>query len=126
MLLIHLVCLAISCGIAYSCKCGVKNQGDDCLCDGSKGRRCNLYCGDCDVDEDCMENLVCGTNNCRFVNWKGKGFPMYYDKWDDCCKMRGDRTWIMENGGIWHMAPGDGERRNNRTYDKKASCRYFS
>eukprot|EP00092_Neocalanus_flemingeri_P072028 GFUD01088577.1.p1 GENE.GFUD01088577.1~~GFUD01088577.1.p1 ORF type:complete len:120 (+),score=13.50 GFUD01088577.1:49-408(+) len=119
MLLVHLVCLAISFGIACSCKCTfyISNPGDDCLCDGSAGRRCKFGCGDCDVDEDCMEDLVCGTDNC---NWGP------YDKWDDCCMLRPDRTWRMDNrNGKW--VPGYGEvRMKNRSYDVFPVCGDFS
>eukprot|EP00092_Neocalanus_flemingeri_P086731 GFUD01109342.1.p1 GENE.GFUD01109342.1~~GFUD01109342.1.p1 ORF type:complete len:107 (-),score=1.85 GFUD01109342.1:57-377(-) len=105
MLLIHLVCLAISCGIVCSCKCpnssctnwgivcSCKRSNPDCLCDGREGRRCDLGCGDCDVDEDCMEDLVCGTNNCRAMNRKAKKYKNY-GLYDDCCEERQN----MDNG----------------------------
>jgi hypothetical protein len=41
---------------------------------------CGLGEGDCDVDEECIGNLVCGTNNCR---QDGSGFT----RQADCCQL---------------------------------------
>ena len=48
--------------------------GDDSCC--QPYNQCSIGQGDCDTDEDCKGNLVCGNNNCD-----GKGF----DNTDDCC-----------------------------------------
>eukprot|EP00092_Neocalanus_flemingeri_P056518 GFUD01067022.1.p1 GENE.GFUD01067022.1~~GFUD01067022.1.p1 ORF type:complete len:119 (+),score=8.74 GFUD01067022.1:67-423(+) len=85
MLLLHLVCLAIACGIACSCKCAKHWPGDDCLCEGSEGRVCYLGCGDCDDDSDCKGDLVCGMDNCREMHPNGW---REYDITDDCCYSR--------------------------------------
>merc|ERR1712066_251472 len=39
---------------------------------------CTLGEGDCENDNDCRDDLVCGNNNC-------KQFAAYFDKKDDCC-----------------------------------------
>eukprot|EP00092_Neocalanus_flemingeri_P106790 GFUD01137037.1.p2 GENE.GFUD01137037.1~~GFUD01137037.1.p2 ORF type:complete len:109 (+),score=7.29 GFUD01137037.1:51-377(+) len=99
MLLLHLICLAIACGIAYSCKCAKIWPGDDCLCEGSEGRVCYLGCGDCDDDGDCEGDLVCGTNNCREMHKNGR----YGYRGDDCCYSRSSTKL-------------------NKTLDMQASC----
>eukprot|EP00092_Neocalanus_flemingeri_P018547 GFUD01020083.1.p1 GENE.GFUD01020083.1~~GFUD01020083.1.p1 ORF type:complete len:130 (+),score=10.86 GFUD01020083.1:51-440(+) len=120
MLLLHLICLAIACGIAYSCKCAKIWPGDDCLCEGSQGRVCHLGCGDCDDDGDCEGDLVCGTNNCREMHKNGRyGYRGYkessnvnvyyinvyyeYQAGDDCCYSRSSTKL-------------------NKTLDMQASC----
>merc|ERR1711970_1264482 len=57
--------------------------GDSCCSvdyddDGSVDEECGLGEGDCDTDSDCLEGLVCGTDNCQ-----GTGF----DSTDDCCML---------------------------------------
>eukprot|EP00092_Neocalanus_flemingeri_P018545 GFUD01020081.1.p1 GENE.GFUD01020081.1~~GFUD01020081.1.p1 ORF type:complete len:136 (+),score=3.96 GFUD01020081.1:51-458(+) len=123
MQLLHLVCLAIACGIACSCKCAKHWPGDDCLCEGSEGRVCHLGCGDCDDDGDCEGDLVCGTNNCREMHKNGRnGYRgvmaieviyrgnkvssnVYYEYQggDDCCYSRSST-------------------KPNKTLDMQASC----
>ena len=48
--------------------------GEDSCC--QPYNQCSVGEGDCDEDEDCKGNLVCGEDNCD-----GKGF----DSSDDCC-----------------------------------------
>ena len=36
--------------------------------------------GDCDEDEDCKDDLVCGKNNCI------KNYDFWWDASDDCCE----------------------------------------
>ena len=38
--------------------------------------------GDCDEDEDCSDDLVCGKNNCI------KNYDFWWDASDDCCEKR--------------------------------------
>ena len=38
--------------------------------------------GDCDEDEDCKDDLVCGKNNCI------KNYDFWWDASDDCCEKR--------------------------------------
>ena len=47
--------------------------GDDCC---NRTNKCGVGEGDCDSDDDCKGNLVCGADNCR-----GSTF----DPNDDCC-----------------------------------------
>lgn len=49
-------------------RCNGKNFG---CCTGDTP--CNIHDGDCDNDDECIGDLVCGTNNCV---WGGT---------DDCC-----------------------------------------
>ena len=44
----------------------------------TKENPCSEGDGDCDVDEDCKDGLICGTNNCD----KSK----FNFKWADCCE----------------------------------------
>ena len=48
-----------SCNVENSC-CGEDVDGSCCTSDNP----CNLGEGDCDTDEHCIGDLVCGTNNC--------------------------------------------------------------
>jgi len=60
-------------GGASSCKLGC-----DSFC---KTNICSFGQGDCDNDDECWGNLICGTNNCG-------GEAGQYDLLDDCCKTR--------------------------------------
>jgi len=56
------------------------------LCNGESGtadcctaeRPCKVGDGDCDKDQDCAGDLVCGKDNCQEFNWKAKSSY-------DCC-----------------------------------------
>ena len=41
--------------------------------------KCDVYEGDCGSHSDCLDGLLCGTDNCPT---KGGGD---WDSWDDCC-----------------------------------------
>ena len=50
-------------------------MGDDTCC--NEANKCDVGEGDCDFDEDCLEGLKCGSNNCQGPNFE----------WDDdCCE----------------------------------------
>ena len=49
------------------------NGGNDCC---TSSNQCGINEGDCDSDNECKVNLVCGRNNCV-----GDTF----DSTDDCC-----------------------------------------
>jgi len=61
----------------------VKGSNDCC----TKDHPCQLGGGDCDQDEECAGDLVCGTNNCLQFNI----FASYYA---DCCKKLGSSESI--------------------------------
>ena len=46
--------------------------------------RCGDGDGDCNVDEDCVGSLICGSNNCK--NWRS--LTGMWDSDDDCCERR--------------------------------------
>ena len=48
---------------------------------------CEVNQGDCDIDEDCKGNLICGSDNC------GPSFTWSYT---DCCKLK-DGKQILTN-----------------------------
>ena len=52
-------------------KCLACTGGDDC-CNGE----CGVGEGDCDHNDDCAGNLLCGSNNCIGLTFEGS---------DDCC-----------------------------------------
>ena len=43
--------------------------------------------GDCEIDNDCSGDLVCGNNNC-------KQFGSFYHEKDDCCVKPDPVQWI--------------------------------
>merc|ERR1719411_1006393 len=57
-------------------RCGGRNvdEGDCC----TRDTPCRHGEGDCEQDEDCRDDLVCGNNNC-------KQFAAYFHEKDDCC-----------------------------------------
>ena len=57
-------------------------------CTGEK--KCGLGEGDCDTDDECQDELVCGSNNC-------KKFGNYYHEKDDCCERPPPRTQPQPN-----------------------------
>merc|ERR1712038_1610548 len=57
-------------------RCGGRNIDEGLCC--SQETPCDLGEGDCESDNDCQGDLVCGNNNC-------KQFAAYYHKKDDCC-----------------------------------------
>ena len=58
--------------------------GDDCCKETNK---CDVGEGDCDFDEDCLEGLKCGFNNCI----SPRGFlDEKWDRYDDCCYKPGN------------------------------------
>ena len=57
-------------------KCTAKNTEWNCC---NKDHKCNEYEGDCQLDSDCVGDLVCGSNNCP------SDFP---DLAYDCCEKR--------------------------------------
>ena len=63
--------------IYLGCDPGLPDQGTCCQPDN----KCGEGEGDCDYDEDCTEDLVCGNNNCRKWN------PSAPDTLD-CCQKR--------------------------------------
>ena len=56
--------------------------GDDCC---TYYNKCEAGQGDCDTNNDCMDGLKCGTDNCG-VSWT-KFIPSRegWDVYDDCC-----------------------------------------
>ena len=50
--------------------------GNSCC---TKEHPCSQWEGDCDNDDDCKDDLVCGSNNCP----RKTGFE--WDQYDDCC-----------------------------------------
>jgi len=77
-----------------------------------KGRCCTagspcIECeGDCDVDNDCNGNLVCGNNNC-------KAFGSFFHEKDDCCV----KPEVKKS-----VAPTSGKRCKGRNFDKGRCC----
>ena len=60
---------------------GRKNIGQEKCC--SPEFPCNEGEGDCEDDEECSEDLVCGVNNC-------KQFGDFFHERDDCCENSSD------------------------------------
>ena len=52
----------------------------------SKHNKCGVQEGDCDQDEDCKDDLVCGKNNCI------KNYDFWWDASDDCCETRKSKS----------------------------------
>jgi hypothetical protein len=52
-------------------------SGEDDCC--TLAAPCGKGVGDCDANDDCAEDLVCGTNNCDMSSG-------IYDSTDDCCQ----------------------------------------
>ena len=50
--------------------------GNSCC---TKENPCSQWEGDCDNDNECKDDLVCGSNNCP----RKTGFE--WDQYDDCC-----------------------------------------
>ena len=62
-------------GVPANQQCNPQVNHWDCC---SSTNRCDEGEGDCDSDEDCIGNLVCGSNNCNG--------PWYMWYWMDCCR----------------------------------------
>ena len=52
----------------------------------SSASPCNVNQGDCDTNEDCIGDLVCGISNCI-----GSEFPANVD----CCESQGNLPWMI-------------------------------
>ena len=50
--------------------------GDSCC---TQDMQCEEFEGDCDNDEECKDDLVCGHNNCPMKS------GLQWDETDDCC-----------------------------------------
>ena len=59
------------------------NGGDTCC---TSSNQCDVGEGDCDSDNGCKGNLVCGKNNCA-----GSTF----DSTDDCCTDPGESLFYL-------------------------------
>merc|ERR1712059_52567 len=83
---------------------GACNGGDAC-CKG----QCGLGEGDCDSDDDCGINLVCGSNNCIHLF---TGDRSSFDSTDDCCASPGSlsgnrfRKVVDVGGGLGGVGAG--------------------
>jgi len=53
--------------------------GDGCC---NENNKCDVGEGDCDSDDDCMEGLKCGSDNCLSARWF---WDENWDSYDDCC-----------------------------------------
>ena len=51
--------------------------GNECCNDDNK---CGIHEGNCHSDKDCMNGLICGTNNCA------KNHDLWWDSNDNCCE----------------------------------------
>ena len=61
--------------------------GDSCC---NEANKCDVGEGDCDFDEECLEGLKCGTNNCLSdFGWEEDWFSGW-DQNDDCCYKPGN------------------------------------
>ena len=50
--------------------------GDSCC---TKDVQCKEFEGDCDTDDECKDDLICGHNNCPTES------GLQWDEHDDCC-----------------------------------------
>ena len=68
--------------IATNPKCNPKTWASysKTCCTDDANEPCGLGEGDCDTDDECAGDLVCGTNNCLRM---GSGFK----KGSDCCEL---------------------------------------
>jgi hypothetical protein len=66
----------------------------------SATKQCPVNKGDCDINDDCKDDLICGINNCQSLN-PGEPFP----SGADCCVVAPRKlhifchtchTWLME------------------------------
>ena len=73
MKLLLLLSFTIAATVASNC-----NGGDSCC---SAENRCTLGDGDCDSDDECAGDLVCGDDNC-FMQGQA------WNSGDDCCVLR--------------------------------------
>ena len=88
--------IGLVCGID-NCNYNTSNTGLDCCYNATIGDNhfcasgipCGMYEGDCDSDDECENDLICGTDNCNFN--ASLGFPTDLD----CCytPMFGDPDW---------------------------------
>ena len=62
--------------------------------------------GDCEVDNDCSRNLVCGNNNC-------KAFGSFFHEKDDCC---------VKSVRIRTLQPVSSPRCRGRNFDRERCC----
>ena len=63
--------------------------GDSCC---NEDNKCDVGEGDCDSDDDCLEGLKCGTNNCLSARWF---WDEDWDSQDDCCYKPGNNETNM-------------------------------
>merc|ERR1711936_394878 len=90
-------------------RCGGRNIDKGICC--SQETPCKLGEGDCESDNDCQADLVCGNNNC-------KEFSAYFHEKDDCCVSPGSSggTVTILEWGAWlgWSVNSAGERRRLR------------
>ena len=67
--------------------CYIVTLGDEDFC--SANEPCDLYEGDCDSDDECKNDLFCGSNNCP----ESFGFVSS----TDCCEPLGDILFHFVN-----------------------------
>ena len=67
---------------------------EDCCADREGG--CNEGVGDCDGDEQCAGDLVCGADNCAAL-WPALGYPPE----SDCCVSQANAQRTNGTGNTW-------------------------
>ena len=63
-------------------RCSASNTDHQCC---TKEEKCSIGEGDCDLDDDCQEGLICGVDNCD------SGFPG--TEYDCCQQPLGDNIY---------------------------------
>ena len=72
--------------LALLSDCNGERGSSDCC---TKDNPCEVGGGDCDEDDDCAGDLVCGTNNCVEFN-------LFASLYADCCKSGTNHVSITE------------------------------
>ena len=88
--------------IATNPKCNPKTWASysKICCTDDANEPCGLGEGDCDTDEECAGDLVCGTNNCLPM---GSGLKTR----SDCCELpviKGMFLSVVEEGNYFQLA----------------------
>jgi len=97
-------------------KCRGRNIDTGRCC--TKENPCNEGEGDCDVDNECSDDLICGNNNC-------KQFGSFFHEKDDCCVRQNPITISVPNprkSTPLLLEPPPGQRCSGRNYQGRRCC----
>ena len=72
---------------------GPTGYNSEC-CSAQAGQQCGLGQGDCDLDNECIGDLVCGRSNCE------QGVDKFTVPGADCCQLNTGNAFTQRNASF--------------------------